>query len=312
MGYAIPPYAGPKSMARMVSVLESVREEFHAAVENLFVYPSEAAAVGLLSCDFLLAPPAGVDFARHFPLQEFPRFAELVMESISCGVPLELNAATCPDYLKDSYELGEGIGEYGRKLLDKIPALQEQFKRRGITIAFDLVVADCDAVDPFLRSKMFLPIERFLSKTRQTQGAIVDEVQRLGLGEVVTVDSMLSRCEERGINYVGEQIKFAEQVLAKSDGKIGKVKAGLIKERTDNGEYQQLGLPAEEYEIAAAYELAGYAVYGALVGPDAVVCSMASLSAVAGLNMLKNDRLQVSPTMYLYEKKQKMRELFID
>ncbi|MBI5356586.1 hypothetical protein HZB78_03150 [Candidatus Collierbacteria bacterium] len=258
----------------------------------------------------MLAAPPGFDVARHFPKAEYPRITDLVYESISCGVPIPISAATCPDYLAGGYNLGSGIGDYARTFLTKLPELIKIFKRREFQVNIDLVVADGDAVDPFLMSRRNIDVEEFLRRTRQTQAAIQTEIKRQGLGDV-TVSSLLDQCKELGIDYAPALEIAAGEILKKKDGKVQKVRDALIKERLQNGEFQQLGLLPEEYEQSSAYELAGYALYGALVGPDAIVCTMSSTSAVAGLNMLKTDPNTVSPTIYVYEKKEKY-GLFID
>lgn len=278
--------------------------------ESGFVYRHEVASVRLLVTDLMLAAPPGFDVARHFPKAEYPRITDLAYESASCGVPIPISVATCPDYLVGGYSLGSGIGDYAKTFLTKLPELIKIFKRREFRVDIDLVVADGDAVDPFLMSRRNINMEAFLCQTRQTQAAIQTEIKRRGL-DCVTTSSLLDQCEELGIDYARELEIAAGEILRKKDGKVQKVRDALIQERLQNGEFQQLGLLPEEYEQASAYELAGYALYGALVGSDAIVCTMSSTTAVAGLNMLKVDPNTVSPTIYVYEKKER-HELFID
>ena len=87
----------------------------------------------------------------------------------------------------------------------------------------------------------------------------------------------------------------------------------LVEERFRSEDYQDLGLSSEqEFLEAAAYEMAGYAIYGEVIGSDALICSPDAQSAVPAYNFLKEGKRTISPIAFIKPPRKERHELFID
>ena len=260
-----------------------------------------------------------VDFMRDFPLVESLRLLELAIESVSCGVDLPISVPVCPDYQAESGydDLGCGVSRTALRFLDRFPLLSGVFSKRGIKIKAEMDFADVEILDPFLGRRLNLNKDEFFSRVAASRNATKQEIASRGLADKIEVGSMLNRFQDNGIDYAVRQHQFADQILSDySLGKNRKVKLtlnALIKERTKIGDYQTLKLSSDsEYLEVAAYELAGYAVYGELIGPDALICSPDAESAIPGYNFLKKDRSTISPTAFIKPLRRGHGSLFFD
>lgn len=261
--------------------------------------------------EFLLNPPSSVDFARHFTKSEFISFAQLAYQTAEREAPFPIVAPVCPDYPEVGYELGSDVSLTAKRFLDVFPSLVQPLERHGCIPSAMIHVADTEIEDRFLSTRLRDSREEFLRKTAVTQDAIQREIRHRSLTNVV-VSSMLGLCEEKGIAYAERQEACVEKILKNPSVKTTKVLDRLVKERTAIGDFQDLGLVAEEYRIAAAYELAGYAVYGDIIGADAFICSPDAESAVPAYNMLKEDKANISPTAFVKRRKDRSYELFYE
>lgn len=283
-----------------------------ANLEESTLSPKDARAVIDVITKLLLDPP-NIDIARHFPLPEYSNLIELLLESSSCGTPLPIVVPVCPDYPESGYELGGGAGLTARRFLHRFPSLQQLFSDRGLDISVEIDVADVEILDPIISKRLAMTKDGFFRRINSTIEEIRQESFRRGLGNSVTVGSMTDRFTECGVDYVSRQQELAAQILGHSGRKVRQVMAGLIKARIANEDYRDLELSTEaEYREAAAYELAGYAAYGELIGADAFICSPDAQSAVPGYNFLKKDNSTISPTAFIKSPRREHASLFFD
>ena len=278
--------------------------------EESTLCPNDAHMVIDLVTRLLLDPP-NIDVARHFPLPEYSNLTKLLLESSSCGTPLSIVVPVCPDYPESGYELGGGASLTARRFLDRFPALQQLFADSDFDISVEIDIADVEILDPIISKRLAMTTDEFFRKTNSTVEEIRKESFRRGLGNSVTVGSMLDRFAAYGVDYSSRQQELADQILAHSGRKVRQVMAGLIKERISNEDYQDLELTTDDkFRQAAAYELAGYAAYGELIGSDALICSPDAQSAVPGYNFLKKNASEISPTAFIKPPRREHGSLF--
>jgi hypothetical protein len=283
-----------------------------AHLEEATLYQNDANAVIDVITKLLLDPP-NIDIARHFPLPEYSSLTELLLESSSCGTPLPIVVPVCPDYPESGYQLGGGAGLTARRFLHRFPFLRQLFADHGLDVSVEIDVADVEILDPIISKRLAMTKDGFFRRINSTIEEIRKEGFRRGFGNSVTVGSMTDRFTERGVDYTSRQQELAAQILGHSGRKIRQVMAGLVKERIANEDYQDLGVATEtEFREAAAYELAGYAVYGEMIGPDALICSPDAQSAVPGYNFLKKDSSTISPTAFIKPPRREHGSLFAD
>ena len=223
----------------------------------------------------MINPPERVDIARHFPLPEYSNLLEILLKHSVSGSPVPIVVPVCPDYPETGYQLGGGAGLTARRLA--------------------------------------MPAAGFFQMTNSTVEEIRKEILLYGFGDSIGVGSMLDYFVSDGVDYASRQEELARQILDHSGRKVKQVIAGLIKERIANEDYQDLQLGTEtEFSQAAAYELAGYAAYGELVGSVALICSPDAQSAVPGYNFLKKNNSDISPTALIKPPKREHGSLFIN
>ena len=250
-------------------------------------------------------------FGTHFLKEETHVITELLLEADSCGVPLLIPAPVCPDYLNGSYVLGDAIGDYARSLVKKIPQVRRFFQERGFEVVFELDVADGDAEDEFLEPLLGIPKEEFLRRTKLTQEAIRGEIAKHHL-EGIEVGSLLTRAQEMGVDYRTRQKELAQQILDLRLRRTDQALNSLVKLREE--ELEKLGIKKGQYSTAAAYELAGYSLYGELIGPDGLILITSPMAGVCvtAINFLKDKSTEFSPTLYIRDKKEKVTGLFLN
>lgn len=254
---------------------------------------------------------SGSSFGTHFLQEETSTVTELLLEANSCGVPLLITAPVCPDYLKGGYVLGESIGDYARNLVKNIPRVRRFFQEHGFEIVFELDIADGDAEDEFLEPLLGIPKEEFLRRTKLTEEAVKREIEKQH-AEGVEVGSLLTRTRQMGVDYRSRQKELAQQIFDFRLRRTDQALNSLTKIR--EGEFEELGLQKSQYLLAAAYELAGYSLYGELIGPDGLILITSPMAGVCvtAINFLKDNSAQFSPTLYLREKKEKVTGLFLN
>lgn len=279
-----------------------------------FLRKAEAISVIGVINDLFLKPLEHMEFARHFPKYEYQNLAILSYESVSCGVPLTISLGTCADYQGATYDspIGTGIGQSAERLLNKLPDIKHLFNKHRINIAVNIDVSDAESADLVLRDKLSVPPQEFIRLTRLSQDSIRTEATRHGFSGNVRVSSILDKCQEANLDYSEKSSQLRRQFFEREarDIKCKRLIAGLIDERKSKGEYATI--PSEEYELMAIAELAAYAVYGELVGPDALICSPHAKSAVMAYNLLKDDQDTISPTLYIGDSPKEKRSLFED
>lgn len=312
-GFPLGEFSGPISFRRPARVFKDVAQVLVAYAEESVVDEELALATVDTITTFLINPPERVDVARHFPIPEYSNLAELLLKSASSGSSVPIVVPVCPDYPEGGYELGSGSSLTASRFLHRFPSLQQLFSDRGFDISVKIDVADVEIFDPIISKRLAMTADGFFRKTNSTIEEIRKESLRRGLGNSVTVGSMLDRFTAHGVDYVSRQQELAGQLLNHSGRKVKQVMAALIKERIANEDYQDLELTVEnEYREAAAYEIAGYAAYGELVGAGALICSPDAESAVPGYNFLKKDSSTISPTAFIKPPRKEHRGLFTD
>ncbi|MBI3980623.1 hypothetical protein HY345_01365 [Candidatus Microgenomates bacterium] len=250
-------------------------------------------------------------FGTHFLEDETSAVTELLLEADSCGVPLLIPAPVCPDYLKGGYVLGESIGDYARNLVKNIPRVGRFFQEHGFAVTFELDIADGDAEDEFLEPLLGIPKKEFLRRTKSTEEAVKREIEKQKI-KSIEVGSLLARTKEMGVDYRLRQKELAEQILGLRLRRTDQALDSLVKLR--EGEFEELGIKKSQYLTAAAYELAGYSLYGELIGPDGLILITSPMAGVCvtAINFLKDNSAQFSPTLYLREKKERVTGLFLN
>lgn len=301
------------SNSRESRIFKNVAQVLVAYAEESVVDEKSVLATVDTIATFLINPPEIVDVARHFPMSEYSNLAELLLKSAFSGNPVPIVVPVCPDYPESGYQPGGGAGLTARRFLHSFPSLQQLFADHGFDVSVEIDVADVEIFDPIISKRLAMTADGFFRKTNSTIEEIRTETLRRGLGDSITVGSMCDRFMERGVDYVSRQQKLATQILDHSGRKVGQVMAGLIKERIADEDYQDLELTTDaEFREAAAFELAGYAAYGELIGPDALICSPDAQSAVPGYNFLKKDNSIISPTAFIKLPRRKHASLFFD
>lgn len=261
----------------------------------------------------MINSPERIDFARHFPVSEYSNLAELLLKSASSGKPIPIVVPVCPDYPESGYQLGAGAGLTARRFLHRLPFLQKLFTNRGLDISVEIDVADVEIFDPLISRRLAMVASEFFRKTNSTIEEIRRESLGQGLGNFVKVGSMQDRLKARGVDYSLRQQELASQLLVHSGRKVKQTLAGLIKERIANEDYHDLELTTDvEFRQAAAFELAGYAAYGELIGASALICSPDAQSAVPGYNFLKKDNSTISPTAFIKPPRREHGNLFTE
>lgn len=286
-------------------------------VDGLIIHEHEIKPAVELAMSLLENPIEGIDFMRNFPLAETCGILELAIESVSCGVDLPIVVPACPDYPESGYELGNGPSRTATMFLNRFSALEKFFLGYGIDVKTEIDIADVEILDPFLGRRLNLKQDEFFARISATQSAVEQEILSQGLVGKVSVCSMLGRFQDLGVDYPVRQQELSSRILSDySSGQNRKVRLtlnALVKERIKIGDYQSLGLSSDsEHLEAAAYELAGYAAYGELIGSDALICSPDAQSAVPGYNFLKKDNSAISPTAFIKPSRREHGSLFAD
>lgn len=269
-------------------------------IEESTLYRHHAqSALGVIT-ELLLSPPEGIEFAEHFPIPEYENLTELLLESGSCGVPFPVTVPVCPDYPESGYELGSGVGLTTRRFLHRLPSLMKMLDDNDLQLSVEIDIADVEILDPILRKRLAMSSNEFTRRMQSTREETRKEILRRGFAHAVTVGFMSDRFAAHGVDYSLRQRELADLLLKHSGKKARRALKLLMEERLRSEDYQDLGLSSEtEFLEAAAYEIAGYAAYGELIGPDALICSPDAASAVPGYNVLKKDNGAISPTAYI-------------
>ncbi len=276
-----------------------MRRTLGLCIHESFLKQEEAsAAIGLLG-ELLINPPALTEFARYFPKMEYQNLAILISEAVSCGVDVILRVPVCPDY-QDGYDkLGSGVGAAAKRFLNVVTNIADVFHHRNINISLAIDVADTEGVDFFLMPRLRVNKDEFFHRVSMTRRAIKEEIETRQIAIPLEIRSMLDEFRQAGIDYGMRQGELSKVFLDQSNKANSQLVDELSKERVRIGDYEDLGLKNEEFREAAAFELAGYALYGELVGADELICSPDAKSAIKAYNILKKDPATISPTLYI-------------
>lgn len=308
-GYGFSPFDSPRQFKMQAEILGAAIE----TIDKLTTRPEIAEDTAYLVLDSLFRAPVGFEFFQRFPKEEVVQFCRLAVDSRKNLLPLPVVCPVCPDYEARGYKIHEGVGLAMERVFSGFGRMAEFFGKRNLPFSVEVHVADVEVLEPLILRAAGETRETFLDKTKKTITAISEKADRLGLGGIIRVNSMMNIFADTGLDYTALKQESKRKILEATgvNRKVRKAVENLISERIRLGDYDER-IGTENFLEMAGEELADYATYGDLVNGQAAILSPDALSAVPAYNFLRSgqDGMLINPTIYLGKVKQRGGDLY--
>lgn len=295
LGYSFSLFESPRKFKTQAEILEVATE----TINRLTTRPEIAEDTAYLVLDSLFSAPAGFEFFQRFPKEEVTQFCRLAVASRKNLLPLPIVCPVCPDYEACGYRIHEGVGLAMERVFAGFGRMAEFFSKRNLPFSVEVHVADVEVLEPLILRAAGETRETFLDKTKKTIAAISVKADRLGLGGIIRVNSMMNIFAAAGLDHTALKQESKRKILEATgvNRKVRKAVENLISERVNLGDYDE-EIGTENFLEMAGEELADYATYGDLVNGRAVILSPDALSAIPAYNFLRGGQ-NFNPTIYL-------------